>query len=76
MFNTQILGFDITKVSEVRIEGINMHDYPDFCDAFISEGQIDKGDIRGPEDMNDAELEHVNDHEREFVYQEVIKEIW
>jgi len=53
-----------------------MHDYPDFCDAFISEGQIDKGDIRGPEDMNDAELEHVNDHEREFVYQEVIKEIW
>jgi hypothetical protein len=36
-----IKDFDITLVENVEIEGVDMKDYPDFCDAFISGADYD-----------------------------------
>lgn len=36
-----IKDFDITLVENVEIEGVNMRDYPDFCDAFIVAADYD-----------------------------------
>ena len=36
-----IKDFDITLVENVEIEGVDMRDYPDFCDAFISGADYD-----------------------------------
>ena len=36
-----IPNFDINLVENVEIEGVDMADYPDFCDAFISGADYD-----------------------------------
>jgi|TARA_B110000037_G_scaffold36120_2_gene43983 hypothetical protein len=36
-----IKDFDITLVENVEIEGVDMADYPDFCDAFIVAADYD-----------------------------------
>jgi len=36
-----IQDFDINLVDNVEIEGVDMADYPDFCDAFISGADYD-----------------------------------
>tara|TARA_R110002096_G_scaffold8986_1_gene36251 strand:- start:5378 stop:5740 length:363 start_codon:yes stop_codon:yes gene_type:complete len=36
-----IQDFDINLVDNVEIEGVDMADYPDFCDAFVSGADYD-----------------------------------
>jgi hypothetical protein len=36
-----IKDFDITLVENVEVEGVDMADYPDFCDAFIVAADYD-----------------------------------
>ena len=63
------LKFDYSKISGVKVEGIDYNDYPDFCDAFISEADYDG------EPMNDKQIEELNE-DYDFVYDEIIKHIF
>ena len=52
----------LSKLENVEVENIDMRDYPDYCDAFISYAEID-GRV-----LNEKELEEVNEYS-DFVYE-------
>ncbi len=58
----QKIILDYSKISDVEVDGIDTNDYPDFCDAFISNASYDGRDI------TEEELEALND-DSEFVYE-------
>ncbi len=51
------MKFDLNYVDAIEVDGIDMSDYPDFCDAFISYAEY-----KGVE-MTDEELEALNNME-------------
>lgn len=51
---------DLTKVTKVKVEGVDMKDYPEFSDAFIV-----SANYNGVE-MTEAELDELNENQ-EFV---------
>jgi hypothetical protein len=60
---------DLNKVDNVGIDGIDMADYPDFCDAFISSADYD-----GVK-MTDEQLDQLND-DSDFLYDCVNKHLF
>lgn len=63
------LKLDYTKISDVEVDGINMNDYPDFCDSFISSATYNG------RAMSNEELDILNE-DRDFVYEEVLNWIY
>ena len=55
-------------IDNVKIEGIDMRDYPDFTDAFISYADYDG------KPMTEYELDEINE-DRDFVYEQTLKAI-
>ena len=53
-------------ITNVEVDGVDIKDYPDFCDAFIS-----SADYNG-EPMTEFQLEELSD---EFVHEQVLKSI-
>jgi len=55
---------DIATIDEssIEIEGIDMKDFPDFCDAFISSASFQDGT-----ELNDEQLEQFNDENSDLV---------
>lgn len=53
------VNIDITKVTDMEVDGIDPHDYPDYSDAYISAASYtdDKGGFR---DLTDVELDWLN----------------
>lgn len=47
---------DSVDQSSIEIEGIDMNDFPDFCDAFISAANFNDG-----VELNDEQLEQLQD---------------
>ena len=60
---------DFEKVENIEVDGIDMTDYPEFCDAFISYAEID-----GIE-CTDEQLEEINE-DSSFVYEQVEKSLF
>jgi hypothetical protein len=56
---------DYSKITDVEVEGIDYSDYPDFCDAYISDAMY-KGRL-----ITDEELEVLNE-DTDYVYDAVI----
>lgn len=66
--------FNGLEIDDIEIDGVDTRDYPDFCDAYINNmWLIDNGEVR---EATDAELEDINDNERDFVYDEVYDSIF
>ena len=63
------LKLDYSKISDVEVDGIDMGDYPDFCDAFISYAEYDG------REMTAEELDILND-DGDFVYEAVQKHLY
>lgn len=57
---------DLSKVTNVEIDGIDTRDYPDFCDAFICSADYDG------KEMTDSQLDELNDNQ-DFVYQKTLE---
>ena len=57
--------FNIDLLDDVEIDGINMGDYPDFCDAFLV-GASYKG-----RELTEDELEYVQESKPEWFYDKV-----
>ena len=49
------------KVIDVEIENVDMKDYPDFCDAYISEAKFTNG--KSLDDEQSVELQEQNPDE-------------
>ena len=63
------MKIDLREVTEIEIEGIDTRDYPDFCDAFISDC-LYKGIP-----ATDHELDIINE-DSDFVYECVQEELY
>ena len=53
--NLNVTGFVIDVLDDIEIDGIDMNDYPDFCDAYISSASY-KGT-----DLTESQLDQLND---------------
>lgn len=60
---------DTTKITNIKVEGIDHRDYPDFCDAFIS-----SADYEG-EEMTEFQIDELNENS-DFIHQCVMKQIF
>lgn len=56
-------------ISNIVFDGIDMGDYPDFCDAYILSADY------GDREMTDEELEILNE-DSDFVHQSVFEHIF
>ncbi len=60
---------DTSKLDAVEVDGIDMNDYPDFCDAYIDYAEID-----GVE-LTDEQYEEVNE-DSQLVYEYVMAKLF
>lgn len=60
---------DLAKISEVEVEGIDMSDFPDFCDSYISSASYEG------RELTEEELDKLNEN-RDYVYEQTIKWIY
>ena len=60
---------DLTKITNVEVDGIDFKDYPDFVDAHISYAEYNG------KEMTEGELDFLSDNS-DFVYNQVIKAIF
>jgi len=58
------MNIDFTKIDNVIVEGIDMNDYPKFCDAYIGSADIDGVPA------TDAELDAINEN-YDFLYDSI-----
>mgnify|MGYP000403658454 CR=1 FL=1 len=49
------IKFDINQLDDIELDGVDMKDYPDFCDAYV-----ESASLNGVE-LTDEELEELND---------------
>ena len=63
------MKLDYSKIENVEVDGIDTKDYPDFCDAYISDAEYDG------KPMTDEQLEAINE-DGDFVYNSVIKHLF
>tara|TARA_R110000822_G_scaffold32188_1_gene92648 strand:+ start:3830 stop:4015 length:186 start_codon:yes stop_codon:yes gene_type:complete len=59
---------DYSKITDVRVGGIDTKDYPDFCDAYIESAEYNG------EPMSDDLLEELNE-DYDFVYDAVMNQL-
>jgi len=56
---------DYSKIKDVKVEDIDMHDYPDFANAFMASGTY------AGRQMTDKELDIMNSEHNDFVYKQI-----
>ena len=59
------MKIDFKKVEVLEVSDINHYDYPEYCDAYISEANYNG------KPMSDKMLDEINDNHPEFVHQQV-----
>ena len=55
---------EVWKLEDVKVEDIDMKDYPDFCDAFIASATIDG------RELTELELNEVNE-DYDYLYSQI-----
>jgi hypothetical protein len=63
------MKIDYSKINVLEVSDINHFDYPEYCDAYISEAEYDG------KPMSDDMLDEINDNHRDFVYEQVVEYI-
>ena len=66
-----VIDLDVVDLSSLQIEGIYMDDYPDFCDAYFSEGHK----IDGTKLLDD-ELDKLTDDFPDMVHEMALNTIY
>jgi len=59
------MKIDYNKIKVLEVDNINHYDYPEYCDAYISEAEYNGNP------MSDDMLDEINDNHLDFVYQQV-----
>ena len=52
--------FKMSQLTDLEIDGVDMKDYPDFCDAFIASGYVTTWDDECRE-LTDEEIDYINE---------------
>jgi len=58
------MKIDFKKVKVIEVDGINHYDYPEYCDAYISEANYNGKPV------TDEQLDEINDNDQ-FRYESV-----
>ena len=66
-----VIDLDVVDLGSLQIEGIYMDDYPDFCDAYFSEGSRLDGTK-----LSDDELERLTDDFPDMVHETALNTIY
>lgn len=64
------MNFDLTLIDDIDIEGIDMRDYPDFCDAFLVSATYDG------RELSDDELHYIQSSNPDWFYEQVERFIY
>lgn len=64
------MNINFDKVKILEIDGIDHNDYPNYCDAFISDALYDG------KTMSDEMLDEINNEYPEFVYLQVMNKLY
>lgn len=81
------MNLDLSKVCDVEVSGINHADAPDFVDSYIADGwiKVDVNEFNKTamptnnkgfnlyRQLSEAELDWLNETQREFVYEQTMK---
>ena len=59
------MKIDFKKVQVLEVSDIDHYDYPEYCNAYISEANYNG------KPMDDDMLDEINDNHPDFVYQQV-----
>lgn len=62
--------FDLTLIDDIDIEGIDMRDYPDFCDAFLVSATYDG------RELTEDELDYIQSSNPDWFYEQVERFIY
>lgn len=60
---------DKSKITNIKFEGIDHSDYPDYCDAYIASAEIDG------RELTDDEIEELNE-DGDFVYTKLMDHLY
>lgn len=55
----------LKHMDDVKVDGVDMSDYPDFCDGYVSYAKY-KGRV-----LEDEEIDYINDNYPDWVYEQV-----
>jgi hypothetical protein len=64
-----LTALDYSKISDIEVNGVNIRNYPDFCDAFIASATYDG------RPMSDSELDRLNS-DTDYVYNCVMDRLY
>jgi hypothetical protein len=67
-------SFDVSKLTDIEIDGIDTKDYPDFSDAFLSFAIYDDEGFSRP--LTDDECIDITENNSDFIHEEVINQIF
>lgn len=59
------MKIDLSKLTDLEFENVDIKDYPDFSDAFLSNA------CYADRYLTDEELDYINDNEVEFINEQV-----
>lgn len=62
--------FDLSKIDNIEFDDVDMKDYPDLVDAYVSSADYDGVP------MTDDQLYDLNENYRDFVYEKLIVSIF
>ena len=65
-----MIKYDLTLIDDVDIEGIDMRDYPDFCDSFLVSATYDG------RELSEDELDHIQISNPDWFYEQVERFIY
>ena len=59
------------EVTDVEVDGIDMKDYPDFCDAYIDSAKF----VSSGKELTDVELEQLQEQNADEFYEDVMDKV-
>jgi len=57
------LDLALVNESTIEVEGVDMKDYPDFCDAFLGYAEFNDGTV-----LDDIQMEELNEQCVDLIY--------
>jgi len=61
--------FKMSQLRFIEVDGVDMADYPDFCDAFVTSGSVVTWDDEC-RDLTEDEIDYINDEHPEIAQNE------
>lgn len=68
------MNLDLNKITDIEFGGIDHSDYPDYCDAYISQAFLGYPS-GGTRELTESELDLLNDN-RDFVYEKLMEYLY